>query len=61
MKHEKGDASIDITARNFIVKTNEVHQVVLGKVKDFKIHPNLWMMCKNEGFFDVAIRYVGGL
>jgi len=59
--HNKVDAIIDITAGNFIVKPNEIHQVVLGKVKDFKILPNLWMMCKNEGFLDVSIRYVGGV
>ena len=61
VNHNKVDAIIDITAGNFIVKPNEIHQVVLVKVKNFKILHNLWMMCKNEGFLDVAIRYVGGV
>jgi len=61
VNHNKVYATIDLTAGNFIVKPNEIHQVVLGKVKDFKVLPNLWMMCKNEGFLDVAIRYVGGV
>nr|GEV74313.1 UvrD-like helicase, ATP-binding domain, P-loop containing nucleoside triphosphate hydrolase [Tanacetum cinerariifolium] len=33
---------------------------VMGKVKDFTSIPNLYMILKDEGFFDIKVSYLGG-
>lgn len=44
-----------------LIKVEDTSTVVLVKVKEIDAMSNMYHLCRNEGFADVKIHYVGGL
>ncbi|GJS74020.1 RNA-directed DNA polymerase, eukaryota, reverse transcriptase zinc-binding domain protein [Tanacetum coccineum] len=46
---------------NDLIKVEDTSTVLLAKVKEVDSISNMYGICRNEGFTDVSIHYVGGL
>ncbi|KAL4569159.1 hypothetical protein LXL04_024790 [Taraxacum kok-saghyz] len=64
VKEVKRDASksekvLDLSSGDFIITENNT--ACYGKARDFLTLPNLRLLCMDEGFEEIELRYVGGL
>ncbi|KAL4574367.1 hypothetical protein LXL04_021196 [Taraxacum kok-saghyz] len=55
----KSEQVLDLNSGDFII--TESNTACNGKVRDFLTLPNLRLLCMDEGFDDLELRYVGGL
>ncbi|GKA54455.1 RNA-directed DNA polymerase, eukaryota [Tanacetum coccineum] len=57
---QKTSRSIQLSEHD-LIKVEDMTTVVLVKVKEVDTISNMYCICRNEGFNDIKIHYVGGL